>query len=209
MSSTSTGSVLQRMKRDTARLHQAVERAVPAMRVASRAEYGELLLAFHSVVAPLERRLAGRAELRDVVPELEARWRAPSLERDLALLGLAPPPPAPPAVLPELATTPEALGSLYVLEGSTLGGQVISRRLQQALGIAPAHGGAFFGARGRSLGPMWIGFTGALAGYVESRDGTGAAGSVEQELVRGAIGTYRAFLWAFPPGNDPGEPDAG
>lgn len=188
-----------------------VELAVPAMRVACRPAYGEMLLGFHAVVSPLERRLAGVRGLGHIVPELEARWRTPLLERDLAWLGLHPPPPLAPPLLPELTTTGEALGSLYVLEGSTLGGHVIARRLRQSLGLTPARGAAFFGARGSSLGPMWTAFIGALAAYVEGRsdDGTAGGARVEEELTRGATGTYRAFLRAFPIDGGPDHTGAG
>ena len=46
--------------------------------------------------------------------------------------------------LPDLQGVQEALGCLYVVEGSTLGGQVIARHLRQTLGVDPRCGGSFF-----------------------------------------------------------------
>jgi heme oxygenase len=60
--------------------------------------------------------------------------------------------------LPPLAGLPEAYGSLYVLEGSTLGGQVIARRLERSLGFADGRGYAFFRSYGREVGAMWRAF---------------------------------------------------
>ena len=60
--------------------------------------------------------------------------------------------------LPPVGNLAEAMGSLYVLEGSTLGGQVISRRLERSLGFRDGHGYAFFRSYGREVSSMWRGF---------------------------------------------------
>ena len=60
--------------------------------------------------------------------------------------------------LPSARTIPEAVGVLYVLEGSTLGGQLVSRRVKSELGISEASGGSFFFAYGGRTGEMWRGF---------------------------------------------------
>ena len=44
-----------------------------------------------------------------------------------------------------LPSLPVTLGMLYVLEGSKLGGRLISRQLSRTLGISPDEGGRFFG----------------------------------------------------------------
>jgi heme oxygenase len=48
-----------------------------------------------------------------------------------------------------------ALGTLYVIEGSTLGGQIITPRVHEMLGLTPEHGSAFFNGYGRRTGEMW------------------------------------------------------
>ena len=65
---------------------------------------------------------------------MEQRYRAPLILEDLARLGF---PAQPPLCLamPSLRTHAQLLGALYVMEGSTLGGQVIARQLDKA-GIA-------------------------------------------------------------------------
>jgi len=47
------------------------------------------------------------------------------------------------------------LGYLYVMEGSTLGGQLISRHFRQTLGIELATGGAYFHGYGEQTGARW------------------------------------------------------
>jgi heme oxygenase len=45
--------------------------------------------------------------------------------------------------LPDIEDWPRMLGCLYVLEGATLGGQIISRHLQRTLHIDAINGAAF------------------------------------------------------------------
>jgi heme oxygenase len=62
-------------------------------------------------------------------------------------------------------TLAHALGLLYVLEGATLGGQLLRRRLGPALGLTEERGLAFFTAYGAEVGPMWRAFADALARF--------------------------------------------
>ncbi len=75
--------------------------------------------------------------------------------------------------LPHLDTVPEALGCLYVLEGSTLGGQVIASHLRRVLPIDEARGCSFFNSYGADVGRMWSTFLGVLTRHCD-RQGDGA-----------------------------------
>jgi heme oxygenase len=86
------------------------------------------------------------------------------LRRDLADLAAQHPPTGPthptPTTLPtdtvwHLATAASIAGTLYVIEGSTLGGQVIARRVQAALGVDAARGARFFNGWGEVTGQKW------------------------------------------------------
>ena len=68
------------------------------------------------------------------------------------MLGLAD--GTPPHALPVLATSARAWGSIYVMEGSALGGQVITRSLA-AEGLSPGRGAAYFHGWGAATGAMW------------------------------------------------------
>lgn len=89
-----------------------------------------------------------------------ARSRLPFLARDLRALGLAA--PVPPARVGPLAGEAAAWGSLYVIEGSALGGQVITRALA-AHGLRPDAGAAYFHGWGPSTAAMWREFRQELA----------------------------------------------
>ena len=90
--------------------------------------------------------------------------------------------------LPPFATAAEAMGSLYVLEGSTLGAQVISRRLERLLGLRDGYGYAFFRSYGREVSPMWRRFGERLA--------TVSRPSTEEASIRSAQLTFaRLHRW--------------
>lgn len=57
--------------------------------------------------------------------------------------------------LPSIKTQAEVLGCLYVLEGATLGGRVITQHIHATLGITPTTGGGFFEGYAGDTGKMW------------------------------------------------------
>jgi heme oxygenase len=64
--------------------------------------------------------------------------------------------------IPRVDGTSRALGCMYVLEGSTLGGRIIARKLQQHLAIDADTGAAFFQACGNETGTRWSYFVARL-----------------------------------------------
>ncbi len=50
------------------------------------------------------------------------------------------------------------MGSLYVIEGSALGGRVIGPRLEKMLGLVPGRGADYFHGFGDATGAMWRDF---------------------------------------------------
>jgi heme oxygenase len=61
------------------------------------------------------------------------------------------------AALP-LGELPEVLGSLYVIEGSALGGRVIAPSLKRTLGLDQGRGASYFHGFGGETGVMWHNF---------------------------------------------------
>ena len=119
----------------------------------------------YGFVQPYE--MALRRHAADFGPEwqLEQRYRAALILEDLARVGY----PAEPAVCPTpppLETRAQLLGTMYVLEGSTLGGQVIARQLAAA-GI---DGRTFFAGRAERTGPLWKQFCQLLEAAATSDD---------------------------------------
>ncbi|WGM37769.1 biliverdin-producing heme oxygenase [Caulobacter sp. NIBR1757] len=149
--------VLSRLRAETRAAHEALEADLDIFsHLASDAGRRRLARLFHGLHAGAE---AVLAPWLAAVPGLdyEARRRRPVLDRDLAHFGEATPPPCPMA---KPASRAEALGILYVLEGSTLGGQVIRKRLlSRGAGL---DGVSFLDPYGAETGPRWKGFLAVL-----------------------------------------------
>ena len=95
---------------------------------------------------------------------LRARSRRAYLHHDLRVLGV---PPASPARVDGFTSEAAAWGSIYVMEGSALGGQFIARTLARG-GVTPATGGAYFHGWGEATAGMWREVRGLLAAHLDS-----------------------------------------
>lgn len=118
-------SLHETLRTSTRALHERAEQAFARFDLTRRDGYGEFLQAQGAALIPLERALdaAGAARL---LPDWPARKRSPALEADLAALALRAAAPQPP---PRFANDDEALGALYVLEGSKLGARYLLARV--------------------------------------------------------------------------------
>lgn len=140
--------ILEQLRQQTRDCHDRLEAQLDLLDVTlGKARYTALLVRFHALWQGLEPQLASLLNEAFWAP----RRRLPWLDADLAALGLAPPA----AVrAPALGDEASALGALYVVEGSTLGGRVILRHLDR-LGLQPAR---YFSGYGEATGAMWKGF---------------------------------------------------
>lgn len=150
-------AILPLLRAETRPYHDAVEQnpfnqALTAGTVTA-ADTARFLTGMYGFVQPYEAQLRAHAAEFGPAWELERRYRAPLILEDLARLGHATVPPLCPT-LPPLDTRPQLLGAMYVMEGSTLGGQVIARMLAKA-GIEAR---AYFSGYGDQTGPLWKSF---------------------------------------------------
>jgi heme oxygenase len=178
---------MERLRAETAaehtRLESATEMMSPSLSMEDYRRYLEEMWAVHAAVEP---RLAAMAGLADVLPDLEARFKRPLLERDLEALGAFPMRPRPRPSIP-CAGLAEALGVLYVLEGSTLGGRFIRRHLAAVLG-ARVEGATSYLDAYSDVGPMWRRFGAAVNAY-----GT-VHGEAVEAMTAAAVATFQALL---------------
>ncbi|RYZ38753.1 MAG: heme oxygenase [Myxococcaceae bacterium] len=185
---------MQRLKTETRAHHERTEGVVRLMDAhLTPGDYQRHLEDFHGLYVPLEARLAGPLSVVGPALSLESRWKVPLLEEDLRALGhdtasLARLPRAFP--LPSLPGLAEALGCAYVLEGSTLGGQLILRHLTRHFGPDARVGTfAFFRAYGDQVGPMWK----AFGDVVTQASERAASDTFDAAVVQGARDTFDAF----------------
>ena len=149
-----------RLKSSTSARHAALD-AHPAMAGLTEPgfplpRYRALLQAHHAFLSWVEPPLEEALERLGLPFPYGHRRKLPLVERDLRWFGLVPegalPPPSasPPTTLPALA------GVLYVLEGSTLGGQLIARALERHLALGPTTGAAYFQGYGAETRARWV-----------------------------------------------------
>lgn len=132
-------------------------------------QYAAVQKSFYGFYKPVEDRLAAFVGREDPELQLAKRLKLPLLVGDLAVLAVPAEAIAQLPVcdrLPPIGSVPEVLGCLYVLEGSTLGGRIITRHLKLVL---PLNVGAcsFFNSYGDNVGRMWSTFLGVLSRHCE------------------------------------------
>lgn len=185
--------ILKDLKESTAELHEQVESLVSVLDESGSLEsYKALIARFYVLYRAIERVMPA-AELRARGYDLSVRAKLPSLEKDIAALGIASPERLAGISEPvsmDIRSLDRAFGAAYVLEGATLGGQVISRHLGAALGIEPENGGAFFNSYGKDVGPMWKEFGAAITAFAESEGD-------ESAIIEGARETFGVFIRCF------------
>ena len=146
-------------------------------------QYTAFLVRMLAWLRPTERLLSDR--LSGAAWLLQPPRRAACLETDLSSLGITPAGDAPAAMVPALDCEAHAVGSFYVLEGSALGGQVISRHLTRTLGITATTGGRYFAGDGVATAARWREVCAALESYDSSDVAT---------VTEGARRTFSSLL---------------
>lgn len=163
--------IFLQVKQQTQHLHDQLEQSVDIFnQLAHIDHYRSVLEIFYGFYQPLENKLT----MVDGVELLEfhTRLKVPHLRSDLQALGLQG------ESIDQLQTCNElpaihslagALGCWYVVEGATLGGQIISKQLAK-LGITIDHGGAFFNAYGTNTATMWLNFKNIVEQRVNTQE---------------------------------------
>ena len=168
----------------------------PLLGTVSIHAYTALLQKLFGYYKPLEERIAALPGWHNLPVDLGRRQKAPLLARDL--LWLKPTQPQLSQLpqcerLPEVKSITQALGCLYVLEGATLGGQIIGRHLKKNLALDEDGGCAFFCSYGDEVGLMWKCFRETLSSHCSKHGRT-----EEEQLVTSACETFVSLdSWLF------------
>lgn len=158
MLNTPAEALMTELRSSTRMLHDDIEVLLALEGPMELARYEAIIGGFHGFLNQWEK------DLLAVLPPplhgwLAERRRAHFAADDLAYLASLGLParsreaPAKPA-LPD-ASLASVFGSLYVIEGSALGGQVITPRLQRDMGLEPGRGASYFHGYGQRTGAMW------------------------------------------------------
>ena len=178
-------TLLEALRAETRDAHEALH-VHPLLRPLTepdltREQYGAALAAFDVFYRAME---SGRTAAAPVgMPDAPAqRW----LQSDLENLGQA---PLDIVLATPVADTPARVaGYLYVKQGSTLGGAVMSKNLNRVLGLRPGLDQMFFAGYGPQTGRMWKFFIENLSG--------GAPYLPQTEIIEMAVASFQAIAAA-------------
>jgi heme oxygenase len=174
-------SVIAQLRSTTSSAHAAIERKLGLMQPITLPRYVALLQGFDAFLAAWEPMVESRLA-PPLRPWFRAGTRGAAARRDLVALDA----PARGAVhlalsLPDL---PAVLGSLYVVEGSALGAQVIAPVLHAGLGLHEGNGAAYFTAHKDATARRWREFRELLEAEAATDPGS---------ACRAAIATFEAL----------------
>jgi heme oxygenase len=185
-------SRMAQLRAGTRSAHARIETAPALVRLVaedlSRPEYIVILQHLQALHTYLEPALAAALETLPLAAAMLDGSRPRRLAEDLAWFGA---PALPPPPLPTISGPAAALGALYVIEGSGLGGRVIGRHLNACLGVTPATGGSFFcGLDAEAARLRWSRLTAILEGPLTDDDGSDGDADIDERIVASARETF-------------------
>lgn len=145
------------LKEQTLAPHQQLEKKLVAQMkgINTTGDYAQILQLFYGYFGGLEQQInyfIGSEQLAD----FNERRKTEAIADDIKSLGHQPVDVAQGSALPEITNVLQAFGALYVIEGSTLGGSIISKMISGKLGIN--NGLSFFNSYGDNTMNMWAKF---------------------------------------------------
>ena len=178
--------VLQKLREETSDLHNQMENT-PLLnhfreKTISDESYSLILKKFFSFFSNLETELNSFSEIENFLPDYHERRKSNLILTDLKALNQAPL-NITEKIIPDISSAGEAFGCLYVMEGSTLGGKIISSVIMEKLKIGAETGGSFFYGYGPETGIKWKNFCSALNTFSEEK-------KQEDAVVKGASETF-------------------
>jgi heme oxygenase len=178
------------LREETRAQHQSLEQSVPWQEICSdEGRYVRFLARFYGFYSTWEP-IADFQLHRDAREFMQFRRKTPLLANDLRWFGWD---QGDLASLPDIAQErlqlngqAETLGSCYVLEGSTLGGQLLSRGVERGLGLQGGRGYSYFRSYGNRVHDAWVEFGDFLSAQLADEFDASAA-------VAGAKTTFKVL----------------
>lgn len=146
-----------RLKEATSAAHLSTEKLLVryVKQVQHNRDYAAILACMHGYFAPLENKL--EEKMKALFPDHAQRRKAGNMEKDLAVL-LEDVKRTEAVDLPDTGSEAAALGCFYVMEGSTLGGTVITKVIKDKNPGIPDNAFSFFSGYGAANMDMWKAF---------------------------------------------------
>jgi heme oxygenase len=172
----------QELKDTTTPSHQALEKKMVGFirNIKTERDYVRFLRVMYGYYSALERQI----ETFIPEPEILGRRKANHLLNDLGCFE-SEDEPALCRELPNINSYHAALGALYVMEGSTMGGNIIARIIKGQLGSTGGDGFSFFNGYGDNTKKMWEAFRQNFEKPFASEE--------REELIEAANNTFITF----------------
>jgi heme oxygenase (biliverdin-IX-beta and delta-forming) len=173
------------LKERTEPSHQALEQRMVALihQIKSGNDYAKFLELMYGYYAALEERIAGFIDNKPPL-DFKKRRKADRLLNDIREFAV-PDTMVLCDALPAVQSYAGALGAMYVLEGSVLGGKIIARMIKAQLQAQPSPGFSFFLGYGEETGAMWQAFKDDLEQPFDEKE--------KEEVVEAANDTFVRF----------------
>lgn len=177
-----------RIKEETKKPHQELEKIVvlKLKGIRSEADYADFLNSFYSYFKIVEQATA-QFITNEVLSDYTERRNSDYLKSDIEELGFQIKPLIGDLPKPEINSLPAALGAMYVMEGSIMGGPIIVEMLKK---YGVTKGFSFFSGYGSETGKMWSAFVAVL-------NANAAAEDAQQSAINAANDTFAKFQAYF------------
>lgn len=181
LDSTLTIDFLENLKNQTATAHKKLESLPvsasilsPQMKMADYCHYLSLMYDVHysvqEIVFPL---------LKDHITDLAEREKTQLINKDLSFLHYTKNNTVSVFSNKDI-NVPFALGILYVIEGSSLGGRFILKNIETIPGLDQQEGVSYFAGYGNKTGSYWKNFLNQLTTYEQQNN-------CQDEIIKGAV----------------------
>jgi len=132
--------------------------------IKSNEQYIRLLQVFYGFMQPVYGHIEQFID-SGILPDYHLRRKPNSIQKDIRFLTQNPPSIKYCSQIPEINSVASALGALYVLEGSVMGGNIICKKIQENLGLEDENSFNFFKGYGSDNLNMWKLFLNFLDEY--------------------------------------------
>lgn len=176
-----TSELIQELRAKTGDSHKYLESLPLSQTIVdskiSKEDYALYLSLMHDVVEKLENEVYPL--LTDIILDIDARKKSQNLLDDIKFTGLQKIDSTSKISFPSDISTPFALGLMYVVEGSTLGGRFILKNIETNLGYSSENGASYFNGYGPKTGSSWKNFLNFMTDYE-------AQNQNQDEIIKGA-----------------------
>jgi heme oxygenase len=183
---------LKNLRQETAESHKRLEDNFYSKTILEPSvqliDYQTYIAKLYGIVAACENEVF--PHLQQLLPDLDQRLKSQHIIDDLTSTGIA---AQTIENLPvssfKIHSTAQAMGMMYVVEGSTLGGMVLYKHISKVLGLSASSGASYFYGYGQQTGSMWKRFVSAMAAYAVEHN-------CEEEMISAATQTFTNIdLW--------------